>query len=145
MRLLGYNLAFTLIYFFTILYNTLIYNEFDSISQYPLMFLNYILVLLSFMTFYLYEKKILTVIKFRRIYYITIGYNILVYFYLNLAIWTVPTYLYTFNTSNRKELFKDPSYLTYLIVLTLLSISMVSILKREKYRYKETIRYINMI
>ena len=144
MKLIVYNLSFTVLYFFSILYNTLIYNGFESISEYPFMFMNYILVALSGMIFFCYEKKLLSVTNFRRFYYTSILYNILVYIYLNLVIWTMPTYIYTFKVTWR-GLFKDASYLSYIIVLTALSISAISILKREKNKYKEAIRYINMI
>ncbi len=144
MKSIVYNISFNIVYFFTILYNTIIYNNFDSISQYPFMFMNYIIVLFSCITFLCYEKRLLSVIKFKRIYYGSIAYNVLVYMYLNLAIWTFPNYIYTFKVS-QKDLFKDPSYLSYLIVLTALSISVISILKIEQNKYKETIRYINMV
>ena len=131
-------------YIFIILYHTLMYNDFNSISQYPAMFSNYISISVSMITVYLFNRKKLSVISFRKLYYTCIAYNICLYLYLNIAIWAIPNYIYTFKVS-QKDLFKDPSYLTYLIILSFLTLCIIAILKKEHLKYKEALRYINII
>jgi len=136
--------ALNVSYIFMVLYHTLIYNEFGSISQYPAMFSNYITVSMSMLTVYLFNKRTLSVINFRRLYYTCIVYNICLYLYLNIVIWAIPNYIYSFKVS-QKDLFKDPSYLTYLIMLTFLTLSIITILKKEYFKRKETLRYISVV
>ena len=127
-----------------VLYHTIVYNEFNSISQYPAMFSNYITVSLSVLMVYLFNRRTLSVINFRRIYYVCIAYNICLYLYLNIAIWAIPNYIYSFKVS-QKDLFKDPSYLTYLLSLSFLTLTIISILKKEYFKRKETLRYISVV
>jgi hypothetical protein len=136
--------ALCVTYIFMVLYNTLVYNEFNSISQYPAMFSNYITVSLSVLMIYLFNRRTLSVINFRRIYYVCIAYNICLYLYLNIVIWAIPNYIYSFKVS-QKDLFKDPSYLTYLLSLSFLTLTIISILKKEYFKYKETLRYISVV
>jgi hypothetical protein len=131
-------------YIFMVLYHTIVYNEFNSISQYPAMFSNYITLSLSVLMVYLFNRRTLSVINFRRIYYVCIAYNICLYLYLNIAIWAIPNYIYSFKVS-QKDLFKDPSYLTYLLSLTFLTVTIISILKKEYFKRKETLRYISVV
>jgi hypothetical protein len=131
-------------YIFMVLYHTIVYNEFNSISQYPAMFSNYITVSLSVLMIYLFNRRTLSVINFRRIYYGCIAYNICLYLYLNIVIWAIPNYIYSFKVS-QKDLFKDPSYLTYLLSLTFLTLTIISILKKEYFKRKETLRYISVV
>ena len=131
-------------YIFMVLYHTLIYNEFGSISQYPAMFSNYITVSLSVLIVYFFDRKSLSVINFRRLYYVCIAYNICLYLYLNIVIWAIPNYIYSFKVS-QKDLFKDPSYLTYLLSLSFLTLAIISILKKEYFKYKETLRYLSVV
>ena len=67
---------------FMILYHTIVYNEFNSISQYPAMFSNYLTLSLSILTVYFFNRRTLSVINFRRLYYVCIAYNICLYFYI---------------------------------------------------------------
>ena len=133
-----------IVYMFMVLYNTLVYNEFNSISQYPFMFSNYITVSISILIVYLFNKNTLSVINYRRLYYTCIGYIICLYLYLNIVIWTIPTYIYSFKVS-QKDLFKDPSYLTYLLSLTFLTLAIITVLKKEYFKYKEILRYISVV
>ncbi len=136
--------ALGIIHIFMLLYHTLVYNEFNSISQYPAMFSNYVTVSLSMLTVYFFNRRTLSVINFRRLYYVCIAYNICLYFYLNIAIWAIPNYIYSFKVTH-KDLFKDPSYLTYLLSLSFLTLTIISILKKEHFKYKETLRYISVV
>ena len=131
-------------YIFMVLYHTLIYNEFGSISQYPAMFSNYITVSISMLTVYLFNRRTLSVINFRRLYYTCIAYNICLYLYLNIVIWAIPNYIYSFNVS-QKDLFKNPSYLTYLLSLSFLTLAIIAILKKEYFKRKEALRYISVV
>ena len=131
-------------YMFMVLYNTIVYNEFNNISQYPAMFSNYITVTISMLTVYLFNRKTLSVLNFRRLYYTCIAYNICLYLYLNIVIWAIPNYIYSFKVS-QKDLFKDPSYLTYLLSLSFLTLTIISILKKEYFKHKETLRYISVV
>ncbi len=137
-------LLFVIVNYFTILYNTLIYNDFDSIREYPALFFNYISLIISVFTVYLYSKKILSVLNRRKLYYISLGYNIVLYLFLNIAVWITPNYFYNFKTTQR-DLFKDHSYLSYLLSIVLLTLTIISILRKEYYKYKEVIRYITII
>jgi len=136
--------ALCVTYIFMVLYHTIVYNEFNSISQYPAMFSNYITVSLSVLIVYFFDRKSLSVINFRRLYYTCIVYNICLYLYLNIVIWAIPNYSYSFKVS-QNELFKDPSYLTYLFSLSFLTLTIISILKKEYFKYKETLRYISVV
>lgn len=132
----------TLINYFTILYNTLVYNNFDSILEYPAFFSNYITLSISLFTVHLYSKKILSVLNRRKLYYITLGYNISLFLYLNIAICLLPRYIYTFKEG---QLFKDNSYLSYLLSLILLTFAFSSVLKKEYNKYREVVRYVTII
>ena len=136
--------ALCIAYNFIILFHTLIYNEFISISQYPAMFSNHITVSVSVLMVYLFNRKTLSVINFRRLYYACIAYNICLYFYLNIAIWAIPIYIYSFKVT-QKDIFKDTSYLTYLLSLSFLTLTIISILKKEYFKYKETLCYISVV
>ena len=81
--------ALCIAYIFIVLYHILVYNEFGSISQYPAMFSNYVTVTVSMLTVYLFNKRTLSVINFRRLYYTCIAYNICLYLYLKNKINTV--------------------------------------------------------
>jgi len=132
------------VYYFVILYHTYVYNEFKSISEYPFMFSNYITMFLSMITVYLFNKKKLSAINRRKLYYVCIGYNIVLYIYLNIAIWFIPNYFYSFKVV-QQDLFTDPSYLSYLITLMILTLTVISILKKEYFKYKELLRYISVV
>lgn len=132
------------VYYFIILYHTYVYNDFKSISEYPAMFSNYITMFLSMITVFLFNKRKLSAINRRRLYYACIWYNICLYIYLNVAIWAIPNYIYSFKVS-QKDLFKDPSYLTYLLSLSFLTLTIISILKKEYFKYKELLRYISVV
>jgi hypothetical protein len=136
--------ALCVTHIFMVLYHTIVYNEFNSISQYPAMFSNYITLSLSVLMVYLFNRRTLSVTNFRRIYYVCIAYNICLYLYLNIVIWAIPNYIYSFKVS-QKDLFKDPSYLTYLLSLSFLTLTIISILKKEYFKYKETLRYISVV
>ena len=136
--------ALCVTHIFMVLYHTIVYNEFNSISQYPAMFSNYITLSLSVLMVYLFNRRTLSVTNFRRIYYVCIAYNICLYLYLNIVIWAIPNYIYSFKVS-QTDLFKDPSYLTYLLSLSFLTLTIISILKKEYFKRKETLRYISVV
>ena len=133
----------SILYLFSILYHILIYNDFTSVSQFPVMFSNIILVFVSTYTLVLYSKNKLTDTKYKKIYYITIGYNVLLLLFLNICIWAIPNTVFLFKTIN--TLFKDPSYLSQLITTLIVSVNIILGLKKEYKYLKESEHFMSIV
>jgi len=133
----------SVLYLFSILYHILIYNNFTSISEFPVMFSNIILVFASSFTLVLYSKNKLTDINY--VYYVSIGYNVLLVLFLNISIWAIPNTLFSFKTTERNTLFKDPSYLSYLLTTIIVSVNIILGLKKEYNYIKESNKFMSIV
>jgi len=133
----------SVLYLFSILYYILIYNDFTSISEFPVMFFNLISVFASSFTLVLYSKNKLTDTNY--VYYISIGYNVLLVLFLNISIWTIPNTLFSFKTTERNTLFKDPSYLSYLLTTIIVSVNIILGLKKEYNYIKESNKFMSIV
>ena len=135
----------SVLYLFSILYHILIYNDFTSISEFPVMFFNLLSVFVSSITLILYSKNKLTDTKLKKLYYISIGYNLILVLFLNISIWAIPNTLFSFKTNERNTLFKDPSYLSYLLTTIIVSINIILGLKKEYVYIKESNNFMSIV
>jgi hypothetical protein len=135
----------SILYLFSILYHILIYNDFTSVSQFPVMFSNIILIFASSFTLVLYSKNKLTDTRYKKLYYTSIVYNVLLLLFLNISIWAIPNTVFSFKTTERNILFKDPSYLSQLITTLIVSINIILGLKKEYKYLKESEHFMSIV